>query len=79
MGPDEEGEVIKADRRRPPGWRWDRAAGPAIVLVTFRKPGVASYTSVKFTGTTLPAGTVMVWPLPDTVAVTVALAPSAVR
>ena len=55
-----------------------RAAGPAMVLVTFREPGAPSYTSIRFTGTTLPAGTVTSPPLPDTVAVTVAVAPSAV-
>ena len=55
-----------------------RAAGPAMVLVTFREPGAPSYTSIRFTGTTLPGGTVTSPPLPDTVAVTVAVAPSAV-
>jgi hypothetical protein len=65
------------------------AAGPAIVLVTLRMPvgtwgtsgvvsGVRWYTSITFTGTTSPAGTVTVWSLADTVAVTVAVAPSAV-
>ena len=38
-----------------PCWRAPR---PAIVLVTFSEPGVPWYTSIKFTGTTLPAGTV---------------------
>jgi hypothetical protein len=39
---------------------------------------MSSYTSVRFTGTTLPAATVAVWPLPATIAVIVPVAPSAV-
>ncbi len=42
-----------------------RAAGPAIVLVTFREPGAARYTSIRFTGTTLPPGTVTVAAIAD--------------
>ena len=39
---------------------------------------MAWYTSIRLTGTTLPAGTVTCWPLPATVALTVAVAPFAV-
>ena len=51
---------------------------PAMVLVTFRVPGVARYTLITFTGTTLPAGTVTVRLIADHVHLTSAVAPSAV-
>ena len=66
----------------PPGWRSDRAGGgrSSDGLGHFQGAGGAGrvfeddapwYASIKSTGTTLPAGTVTFWPLPDTVAVTV--------
>ena len=49
-----------------------------MVLVTFRVPGVARYTLTRFTGTTLPPGTVTVRRLPITCTLTSSVAPSAV-
>ena len=54
------------------------AAGPAMVLLTCRDPGVDRYTSIRPTTTTSPAGTVTFWLLPVTVTVTVEVALSEV-
>ena len=81
MGRDLEGKRVERTatvHQDGDGPCWRAAFPPGIVLVTFSEPTVPWYTSIRFSGTTLPAGTVTFWLLPDTVAEMVAVAPSAV-